>query len=362
MTQYPGLEINTKVIYKNACILRKLCLSRGIEPTGVIKGFDAIPAIVDAVCEAGYSRLASSHLPHLRALKQRDPGLKTLALRLPMLSEVDDVVEWADMSLNSEEAVLRALDGAARRRGVTHGVTLMRDLGDLREGVMQKADLLSLALLVEKNLPNLHLLGVGANLNCYGTVRPTVQNLSKLASEAKEIEDIIGRKLEIVSGGSTSSLPLVADGSMPDAINDLRIGEALVVPCDLIDYWQTNLPGLSNKGLILRAEIIEIGEKPTMPIGEHSVDAFGVQMKYEDRGIRKRALLALGVFDVGDEKRLIPLDSAVHVLGGSSDHLIMDIHDSQRDYKLGDTMDFELHYKGMLFASSSVSVKKIIVD
>lgn len=358
---YPKLNIYPQRIKNNGKILFNVCQKAGVKPVAVIKGANAHPAIIDALVEAGYDCLCSSRLSQLAAVKQRYPHIATMALRIPMLSELSELVKYADISLNSEPQLLKALDKEAQNQGKRHQVILMRDLGDLREGQFVPEDFYSLALLAEK-LPNLHLLGIGTNLTCYGSVVPTNKNLSELAENAAEIEQRIGRELEVISGGSTSSLPLVVHGGLPQDINQLRLGEALLVPCDLIDYWQTPIEGLTNRGLILQAEIVEIGEKPTMPIGQLAVNAFGAESCYEDRGIRKRAILALGVADIGDESKLIPEDSDVKILGASSDHLIVDIQDCKTDYHLGDVLSFQLRYKTMLFATASPEIEKVVIN
>lgn len=351
----PCLTIYPKRIKKNAQVLRQACLQAGVEPVAVIKGFNAHPLITDALVAAGYSCLCSSRLPHLFAMKQRYPDIKTMALRVPMLSELPELLQVADISLVSEPAVLREMNKLAGELGRRHQVILMRDLGDLREGQIHRETFYVLAELAER-LPNLDLLGIGCNLSCYGSVVPTKENLGELAADAKEIQRCIGRKLDVVSGGSTSSLPLVIHGGMPEGINQLRLGEALLVPYDLTGYWESPLEGLSNCCLLLDAEIIEIGEKPTMPQGKLARNAFGAEPHYEDRGWRKRALLALGVADIGDESKLVPEDPGVTVLGASSDHLIVDIQDSAEHYQLGDVIRFQLRYKTMLFATATEEI------
>lgn len=361
MQAYPVLEINRELAYRNAVTLRQRCLAAGVEPTAVIKGFNAEESIVDAIVAAGYCRLASSRLVHLRQVKQRGYAAETMALRIPMLSELEDLVRYADISLNSEPETLCAINAEAGRQGRRHKAILMRDLGDLREGIFDRDRFYQVAEMVERELPQVELYGIGVNLTCYGSVIPTTDNLSLLTADAREIERRIGRRLAIVSGGATSSLPLVIKGGLPAGINDLRIGEALVVPCDLLGYWGCAVPELSNRVLLLKAEIIEIGAKPTMPLGAQGPNGFGSYRRYEDRGVRRRALLALGVFDIGDYDKLLPVDPDLSVLGGSSDHLIVDIHDSKRQYRLGDTVEFELCYKSMLFATGNPLVRKVRV-
>lgn len=362
MNKYPLLEIDREIIHRNAGILLDECRKRGVEPFAVLKGFNALPGIVDAIVKAGYRTLASSRLPHLAAVKEAKLPVDTLGLRIPMLSEVCEVVRVCDISLNSEPETLRALDAAASGAGVIHKVILMRDLGDLREGIFESERFVKTACYVERELKNLCLYGVGTNLTCYGSVIPTVKNLSELAANAADIERLIGRKLAVVSGGNTTSIPLVIREAMPKGINNLRIGEAIVVPCDLIGQWRCPVEGLSNRGLVLKAEIIEIGMKPTHPIGELGTNCFGSYSHYEDRGIRRRALLALGAFDIGDPEKLIPDDAGVKILGASSDHMIIDIEESANDYRLGDIVSFTLHYQAMLFATENPLIEKQYVS
>ena len=357
---YPLLDINPGIICQNSKILLDACRKHGVDPAVVIKGFNALPSITKAVVQAGCHKLASSRLEHLKQVKEAGYLVETMALRVAMLSEIKDLVRYADISLESEQITLEMENEEAKRQGRVHKVILMRDLGDLREGCIKPEQLYQLAEYVEKKLPFLHLHGIGTNLTCYGSIIPTVENLTELTHNAQEIERRIGRKLNVVSGGSTSSLPLLFRNQLPAGINELRIGEAMIVPCDLLGYWDTPVTGMSNHSLILKAEIIELGEKPTKPIGKQGINGFGTELHYEDRGVRRRALLALGVFDIGDCEKIIPLDEKITVLGGSSDHLIIDIHDSKRAYCLGDIVEFELHYKSMLFATASPMIRKVV--
>ena len=100
----------------------------------------------------------------------------------------------------------------------------MTDVGDLREGFWYEEELLSAALMAENDLDNIYLAGVGTNVGCYGAIEPTVETLEKLAETADKIEKKIGRPLDIISGGASSSLMRIWDKDMPEKINHLRIG------------------------------------------------------------------------------------------------------------------------------------------
>lgn len=70
---------------------------------------------------------------------------------------------------------------------------------------------------------------VCTNLSCYGGVVPSSDNMQQLVDCASEIERTFNLKLPYISGGSSSSLPLMAAGKMPSRINHVRIGEVILL-------------------------------------------------------------------------------------------------------------------------------------
>ena len=359
--RYPILDINTNIIRSNAIIVRKLCLLHGIEPVAVIKGFNGLDEINRVIVEAGFTALASSRLAHLKQVKERGYPVKTLALRIPMLSELAELVEYADISLGSEIDTFARLNDEARRQHKVHRVILMRDLGDLREGIIDSQQFIDIACEIEGRFSNLYLYGVGTNLGCYGSIIPSTKNMSQLVDDALTLEKAIGRTLDVISGGGGNSIPLLLDAGLPDRINNLRIGSALLLRSEIPGLPQDALLELSDETLILRAEIIEIGNKPTYPIGDMGTNCFGSRPRFKNKGVRRRALLAVGAFDYCDCKKLIPCDKNVKVLGCSSDHTIIDIQDSNCDYQLGDSIAFHLLYQSMLFATANPHIHKRVV-
>jgi len=112
------------------------------------------------------------------------------------------------------------------------------------------------------------------------------------------------------------------------------------------------LEGFYDDAFTLEAEIIELKVKQSVPIGEIGVDAFGNKPFYEDLGIIKRAIIAVGRQDV-DPENLHPIDSKISILGASSDHLILNVNNTDKDYKVGDIVKFKLSYSSLLRATTS---------
>ncbi len=283
-------------------------------------------------------------------------GKQSVLLRLPMMSEIEDVVRYANISFNSEMATIRALDEEAARQGKVHKVVLMVDLGDLREGIFfeNEEEILETARQIHA-MKNVELAGMGTNLTCYGAIIPKNDNLSVLCDIAGKVEADLGVSLEMISGGNSSSIYLVGRGELPEKITNLRLGESFLLGNDTA--YGADLPGTTGDGLLCEAQIVELKTKPSLPIGEVGVDAFGQKPVYEDRGRIRRAILAIGQQDT-DREGMHPLDEKVDVLGASSDHLILDVTKSDREYAVGDTVRFTLDYGAVLRLATSEYVER----
>ena len=57
-------------------------------------------------------------------------------------------------------------------------------------------------------------------------------------------------------------------------------------------------------------------------------------------------------------KSLRPLDKQINVIGATSDHLVVDITETQRVYRTGDTLEFYPDYRSLLAAATSEYVLK----
>ena len=360
MRQYPQLEFDLALLRSNADAVISRCRGMGIRVCGVVKGVDGMPEAARVLRAAGAVELGTSRLEQVAKCRAAGVPGPWLLIRIPGLTELPDVVALCETSLQSEWPTLLALEEECLRQNKTHRVIVMTDLGDLREGFWDKDELVDVCERVERELPHVHLAGIGVNLTCYGSTKPTPEKMNELVGLARQVEQRIGRKLEIVSGGATSSFTLVHWGTMPAGVNHLRIGEAILLGKDLqVDWGIRDMDYLRMDALTLRAEVVEVKDKPTYPIGEFAIDAFGRKPVYEDRGIRRRAILALGRADVGELESLIPREPGLTVIGGSSDHCIVDVEDCPRRLQVGDIVEFSLCYSHMLYATARSDMRII---
>ena len=348
---YPKLVTDLKAVKENATYVSKQLKKENMTVSAVTKVFMADEKIAKVLVESNIDFLADSRIGNLKKLKNI-PVEKWL-IRMPMECEIADTISYADTSLNTSIFTIDLLNKEAKKQNKVHKVILMVDLGDLREGYFEKKELFSDVKQILK-MENILLYGIGTNLTCYGGVLPTIENLSNLVEIKKEVEDKFNINIEIVSGGNSSTYTLIDEGKKLDGINNLRLGEVIVLGREA--SYLKDIKALRQDAFKLYAQIIEIKDKPSVPIGKINKDAFGNTPTFEDKGIITRAILALGRQDI-DLKGLIPTDENITVLGGSSDHTILEIRNTDK-YKVGSIVEFRLRYPALLQAMNSSDVKK----
>ena len=199
---YPQILIDRDKLKHNVKWLMDNAGQAGIQIHFITKCFCAHREIVEEMALAGVENFGDSRWQNLQ--KINDLGKSRMLVRIPMLSEVNEVVRYADLSLNSEIATLEALSDAALSQDKTHGVVLMVEMGDLREGFMPD----EIAAVAERvlSLRGLWLAGIGANFNCYGGVIAETSQMEQLAEIAEYLRSRFGIVLPIVSGGNSGAL------------------------------------------------------------------------------------------------------------------------------------------------------------
>lgn len=342
---YPKVEINLTKIKYNAQRIVSLAARNGINVWGVTKGVSGDLKVAQAMVEGGVNGLADSRIKNLKRLSNLDVEL--MLLRSPMLSQVEQVIDYADISLNSEWKVIKQLNQAAGKKGQIHKVILMVDLGDRREGVLPD-NILQIAKKI-KTLSHIKLVGVGTNLACFMGILPTKKKMKELIGLKDKVEEKLKIKLDMISGGNSSSLPLLLEKDYQAQINQLRIGETILLGSE-VPSGDLFLITKSNT-VKLKAEVIEVKQKPTSTKGQQGENAFGEKKEIVDKGVRQRAILAVGKQDV-EPTALIPCQEGIIVEGASSDHLIVDVTDNE-DVAIGSILEFNLNYPCLLRALTS---------
>lgn len=347
----PRVEIELDKLIHNARKLAALYGSKGIRVTAITKGVCGSPKIANALLDSGIRSFGDSRIANIQKMREGGLDAQFILVCSPMPSEVERVVEFADVSLNTEISVIRLLADQATKRGKIHRVILMIELGDLREGILPS----DLEPVVKETIgmQGVKLAGVGTNLACFGGVRPTEANMRELSAIASDLQRKYGIRFEVVSGGNSANYQWFV--STPDVglVNHLRIGEAMLLGCDTLT--RERIPGLYTDAFTLVAEVIELKTKPSRPCGEIAQDAFGHVPVFEDKGNMRRAILALGRQDV-DVSAIKPRIK-VNVLGASSDHLILDV--KGQSLEVGAEVRFDVGYSALLRAMMSPYVEKV---
>jgi predicted amino acid racemase len=119
------LEIDLSKIAHNVREIVRLYGSKGIRVIGVTKGACGDPEIGKVFLENGIEIIGDSRISNLARLRKSGIQAPFLLIRLPSLSEADAVVEYSDMSLNSELSVIEEISRMALKKSTVHKIILM---------------------------------------------------------------------------------------------------------------------------------------------------------------------------------------------------------------------------------------------
>jgi len=349
----PRIEVRLDRVEQNAAILVARLGAKGIRVTGVTKATLGMPEVAAVLVAAGVAALGESRIEGIERLRTAGITVPLVLIRSPMPSQVDRVVAAADVSFNTEADVLDLLAEAACRQARVHGVVLMVELGDLREGLLA-ADLDETARRVVAS-PHLDLRGIGTNLACQSGVVPDEAKMAELSALAGSLERSLGIRLAVVSGGNSANLAWAFSAADVGRVDDLRLGEAILLGTDPLD--RSPIDGLHTDAFTIVGEVIEAKVKPTRPWGAVGNSAFGTPPRAADRGPAGRAIVALGEHDI-DPASLTPPPGIV-VLGASSDHLVLDT--GSVVVRPGDELRFGVGYPALLRAMTSPFVAQVLL-
>lgn len=348
----PRIETDLDKIRHNARRLVQRLGRDGIRVTAVTKAVCGHPDIARAMLDGGVAGLADARIENVE--RMRCSGIKSpiCLIRTPMISQTDRITHTCDASYNTELDAIHELSQSALRANTVHGVILMVEMGDLREGIMP-GDLDAIAQKVLK-IPGIDLRGIGANFACLGGAAPDQQAMNELSDLAAKIEGPGGPLLVTVSGGNSSNLPFVFAGGNSGRVNDLRLGEAILLGVDPIST--DRIDGLWTDAFTLVGEVIEsnfktrFGETPTA-----SPTSTLVRTAADIQHVRQ-SIVALGEQDTDIEGLSPPAGLAF--IGATSDHLVVETPNVR--LPIGAEISFQPNYSALMRAMAAPNVEKVM--
>lgn len=353
----PRLEIDLDKIYHNAHELVTRLAEHRISVTGVTKAALGSVEIANTFLQAGVSGLGDSRIENIKTLRLAGNNVLSreapiTLIRSPMLSQVEQVVRFTDISCNTEIEVIKKLSLEALKQDRIHQILLMVELGDLREGIMPD-DLIDTVREVIC-LPHVLLKGIGTNLACRCGITPDAANMARLSELVERIESEFNLRLDVVSGGNSANLLWALSGNNSTGrINNLRLGEAILLGCETLQ--RQPIDGLCTDAITLVAEVIESKVKPSQPTGSIAQTAFGDARPIRERGLVRQVILAIGIQDI--DPCGLQSFKGIKVLDASSDHLI--IESAENELFIGEELSFQLNYSALVRAMTSPFVSKI---
>ena len=315
--------------------------------------------VIEKIDSVGDSRLTS-----LKNLKEVNPNMRTIYIKPPAEIYADEIVLYADVSLNSSFTTIKALNVAAKKIDKIHQIIIMIELGELREGVNQ-ADIMDFYAKVFE-LSNIDVIGIGSNLGCMYGVVPSLDKLLQLTLYKELISAKFNRELKYLSGGTSITLPLIEMGTVPKEVNHFRVGEAAFFGVSPLDNKQ--FKQLSVDTFEFTANIIELKEKKLVPEGIISDANIGHTADYDEENISEttvKAILDFGMLDV-DKEDIKAQDRDLSFVGVTSDMLVIDLgtnrtKDGKKKYNIGDKVRFTPNYMAVARLLNSKFISKRFV-
>jgi len=354
------IELHTQKLKHNFEYLENLFESNNIKWAIVSKLLCGEKSYLEEIINLGIKKICDSRVTNLRVIKSIDKDIQTIYIKPPAKRSIRSIVKYADISFNTEYYTIKLLSEEAVRQDKIHQIMIIIETGELREGVMAE-DFLDFYEKVFE-LPNIEVTGIGTNLSCLYGVLPNRDKLIQLSLYEQLVEAKFNKNIPFVSGGSSVTIPLILNNTLPRGINHFRVGETLFLGTNVYDG--SKYKHMKNDIFRLFAEIIEVSEKPIVPDGEMGTNVEGEEFSFDDKDIGKtscRAILDLGLLDV-DEDHIWPKDRNIKFAGASSDMIVIDLGSNSKKYRVGDLIEFSLDYLGILRIMSSRYIEKKIVQ
>jgi len=350
------LVLHKSRLRKNYSHLNELFKANDISWGVVTKLLCGNTLYLQTIYDLGVLEMHDTRISNLKAIKAIHPEIQTVYIKPPAKRIISSLVQYADVSFNTDLETIRSISHEAKRQGKLHKIIIMIEMGDLREGVMGERLVGFYQEVFE--LPNIEIIGLGTNLNCLNGIMPNQDKLIQLCLYRQVVELKFNRTIPWISGGTTVTLSLLKRKQIPPRVNHFRIGEALFFGKDL--FTGNTFVGMEDRVFSLFAEIIELYEKPMAPIGEQGVNVSGETPEIPEEAYGKfsfRAILDIGLLDI-HPSLLTPDDPTITLLEASSDMLVLDLGETPGAYTTGSLVSFSVSYMGALTLMNSNYIEK----
>ncbi|MEX0987630.1 MAG: alanine/ornithine racemase family PLP-dependent enzyme [Bacteroidales bacterium] len=350
------IELDIKKLKANFNYLDKLFKKNNIQFSVVTKLLCGNKIFLSELLKLDINQVCDSRVSNLRTIKSIRPDIETIYIKPPAKRALKSVVQYADISVNTEINTIKLLSEEAQRQNKKHKILIMIELGELREGIMGEVFMAFYEDVFR--LKNIEVVGIGTNLTCLYGVLPNHDKLIQLSLYEQLVEAKFSRHIPYVSGGSSVTIPLIFQKLLPAGINHFRVGETLFLGTDL--YNDTTIDKMNSDVFKLYSEIIELSEKPQVPIGEMGHNVEGTTFEFDEKlkGEKSfRAIVDIGLLDV-EESHIEPIDPDISIVGASSDMFVIDLGDNDKNYQVGDLLEFKMDYMGVLRTINSKYIDK----
>lgn len=339
----PRIEVDLQKIRYNTQSLVQRLGKRGISVTGVTKAVCGHPDIARAMLDGGVAGLADARIENIERMRGSGIICPTSLIRTPMVSQSDRVIADCGISFNTELDTIHRLATAAQRVNRVHGIVLMVEMGDLREGILPGE--LKQFVTRAMSIPGIAVKGIGTSFACLSGNAPDQQAMSAFSKLVTEIEVACALSLETVSGGNSANLPWAFGDASTGRVNDLRLGEAILLGVDPVSSHA--IDGLFTDAFVLVAEVIEAKLKPERNKKSRAEP---------DPTHFQQSILALGYQDTDIDGLTLPLKHTL--IGATSDHLMLGTGDSH--LAIGAEIALQPNYSALMRAMNAPNVAKVV--
>lgn len=353
----PRLQIDLKKLRYNLQALRTLESSRGATVFYSLDDVGTHPVILDRYLKEGIVNFATAKVDSLALLRRY--GRSVLYNNQPTLSNMRQVVEYADCSYHTEQASLCLASDIALSANRRHGVILLIEAGDLGLGCAaeQIQSLLELCL----SLRGVELLGIGYASNRFAGILPEQSVVDNLQLLAEWVQQNYGVEIPAVLIDGPEYISSAFGNCERDLshIGQLVVGSEIFSGRDVSS--SQSLTGLDSDLITVVAEIMEnkrVNSTYNADLASSCTPARLITDEtFVERGMIRRLTLDLNLCHCNFEHISVYRDE-LKFLGATTDYSVFETGNSMHDYAVGKDVTFKVDPQGIyqLFNFANLAV------